>query len=84
MRLLQGCSVVANALLPGAKGQSMGFGWIGLGYGLAFFLPGVFFGHVSADLNPAVSLSKVVLGEYTAGTFFALAASEVGVGAPHR
>ena len=41
-----GDSCVANALLPAAKGQSMGFGWLAMGYGFSFFFPGLWFGGV--------------------------------------
>lgn len=72
-----GCSVIANAILPKAKGQSMGFGWIALGYGLAFMFPAVFFGHISANLNPALCLANLVLGKSNVTEFFALSASEM-------
>lgn len=54
---------VANALLPGAKGQGMGFGFLGLCYGFAFCFATVCFGHISAYLNPAYCLGLVVTGE---------------------
>ena len=69
--------VIANALLPGAKGQSMGFGWIGLGYGIAFMIPGVMFGGISANLNPALCLADLVLGDTNFQEFLALSAAEV-------
>ncbi|GAX72731.1 hypothetical protein CEUSTIGMA_g187.t1 [Chlamydomonas eustigma] len=72
-----GCSVIASAILPKSKGQSMGFGWISLGYGLAFFVPGVFFGHVSANLNPAICIADLVMGKSTFLEFLALSASEI-------
>ena len=38
---------------------------------------GVFFGHVSANLNPAMCLADWVLGNSNVSQFFALSASEV-------
>eukprot|EP00798_Chlamydomonas_sp_ICE-L_P003198 gene3198-13218_t len=71
-----GDSVVANALLPGAKGQSMGNGWISFGYGLAFFFPGVFFGHISGRFNPAFCLADLVLGQLSFRDFVVLSIAD--------
>ncbi|KAL6763724.1 aquaporin-like protein [Haematococcus lacustris] len=72
-----GNSVVANALLPGSKGQGMGFGWLAVGYSFAFMFAGLLFSHVSAYLNPAFTLAAVVCGELSLATCLALAAAEL-------
>eukprot|EP00955_Chlamydomonas_euryale_P020431 216724-Chlamydomonas_euryale.AAC.2 len=44
-----GNSVVANVLLPGAKGQAMGFGFLSLGYGFSFFFPILWLGNIRCE-----------------------------------
>jgi glycerol uptake facilitator protein len=59
-----GLSVVANDHLNKTKGRgTIGFGFIALGFGMAFAIPLVVFGFVSAHLNPAMSLALFVLGK---------------------
>ncbi|GAB4085260.1 MIP/aquaporin family protein [Myceligenerans cantabricum] len=73
MLLLLGCSVVANAILPGTKGSGAGAGWllISFGWGLAVFA-GVFVAFKSgAHINPAVTIGLMASG-----------AEELGPGIP--
>jgi len=63
-----GCGVVANCLLKGSKGN--GGGWIVITAGWAFAVLLGVFGAISAgapqaDLNPAVTFFKILLGVYT-------------------
>ena len=67
--LIFGCGVVANVLLKGSKGENSG--WIVITTGWAFaVLLGVFTavatGAPQADLNPAVTLAKTMMGVYSA------------------
>ena len=67
--LIFGCGVVANVLLTNSKGQNSG--WIVITTGWAFaVLLGVFTavatGAPQADLNPAVTLAKTMMGVYSA------------------
>lgn len=64
-----GESVLANELLSKTKGSGMGFGWISFGFGLAFFVPILILGYISAHLNPAALLALWVLGDLDAGRF---------------
>ena len=56
-----GLGVVANDHLIQTKGGSFGFGFIALGFGMAFAIPIIIFGFVSAHLNPAMSLALFIL-----------------------
>ena len=67
--LIFGCGVVANVLLKGSKGENSG--WIVITTGWAFaVLLGIFTavaaGAPQADLNPAVTLAKTMMGVYSA------------------
>ena len=69
MLLLLGCGVVANAILPRAKGNNGNFLMIGFGWGLAVFV-GVYVAFRSgAHLNPAVTIGLLANGaeEYAPG-----------------
>lgn len=48
----------------------MGFAFIALFFGLAFFFPILCFGHISASLNPASMIAKLVMGHISVGEFF--------------
>jgi len=61
LAILFGLSVVANDHLAKTKGSSFGFGFIAFGFGMAFALPLVIFGFVSAHLNPAMCIALLVL-----------------------
>lgn len=58
-----GLGVVANDHLCRTKGGKFGFGFIAFGFGMAFAIPIVMFGFVSAHLNPAMSLALFILGK---------------------
>jgi len=68
--LLFGCGVVANVLLKKSKGENSGWIVIVTGWAMAVML-GVFAaqatGAPQADLNPAVTLAKTLIGVYTWG-----------------
>lgn len=55
-------AVLTNKLLPGTKGHNISFGWIAFGIGIACFLPVQFFGYISSQLNPAMSLANAIAG----------------------
>ncbi|AGE56437.1 glycerol uptake facilitator protein [Paramecium bursaria Chlorella virus NE-JV-1] len=59
--LFVGLGVVANEHLNKTKGNEFGFGFVAFGFGMAFAIPLVIFGFVSAHLNPAMSLALFVL-----------------------
>jgi glycerol uptake facilitator protein len=63
-----GCGVVANVLLGKSKGEKSGWIVITFGWGIAVTM-GVFMaiatGAPQADLNPAVTLAKMMIGIYT-------------------
>ncbi|KAJ3267830.1 hypothetical protein HK104_005597, partial [Borealophlyctis nickersoniae] len=71
-----GEAIVANELLPTTKGHAMGFLPVALGFGLAFGFARSMFAYASAAMNPAALMASWVLGDLSAGDFFALAASE--------
>jgi glycerol uptake facilitator protein len=64
-----GAGVVANVLLKKSKAEGAGWGVIILGWGVGVVM-GVFMaiaaGAPQADINPAVTLAKTMLGVYTA------------------
>ncbi|UFU04683.1 aquaporin family protein [Ruania suaedae] len=62
MLTLLGCGVVANASLPGTKGNGGGFLMVNFGWGLAVFA-GVFVAISSgAHINPAVTIGLIANG----------------------
>lgn len=66
--LIMGCGVVANVCLKGSKGEGGGWIVITTGWAMACML-GVFtavsLGAPQGDLNPAVTLAKMLNGVYT-------------------
>ncbi|MDT8902470.1 MIP/aquaporin family protein [Anaeroselena agilis] len=64
-----GCGVVANVLLKKSKAEGAGWIVITFGWGIGVIM-GVFTavatGAPQADLNPAVTLAKMMIGTYTA------------------
>jgi glycerol uptake facilitator protein len=67
MLLLLGCGVVANAILRDSKGFGGGWLLINFGWGLAVFA-GVYVAFPSgAHLNPAVTVSQLIVGGITGG-----------------
>jgi glycerol uptake facilitator protein len=66
MLLLLGCGVVATAILKGSKGEGGGWLLINFGWGLGVFA-GVYVAFKSgAHLNPAVTVSQLIVGNVTA------------------
>ncbi len=67
-----GCGVCANLTLTKSKGVGGGWVCISLGWGFAVAF-GIFtattFGAPQGDLNPAVTLAKMLAGVYTLGQF---------------
>ena len=64
---LLGCGVVANAVLAKNKGFAGGFLMINFGWGFAVFA-GVYVAYKSgAHLNPAVTVSQLMVGNITGG-----------------
>ena len=74
-----GLGVVANDHLSRTKGAKHGFGFISLGFGMAFAVPIMMFGFVSAHLNPAMCTALLVAGEI-GWSEFAVASSGEYVG----
>ena len=67
MLLLFGCGVVANAILAGTKGLGGGWLLINFGWGLGVYA-GVYTAFPSsAHLNPAVTVSQLMVGNITVG-----------------
>jgi len=76
MLLLLGCSVVANVVLKGTKGNGGGFLMINWGWGLGVFV-GVYVAFGSgAHLNPAVTIAVALNGGITWGLAFLYFAAE--------
>jgi len=71
-----GLGVVANDHLIQTKGGSFGFGFIALGFGMAFAIPIIMFGFVSAHLNPAMSLALFILDKMDYKEFLVCVAGE--------
>ncbi|KAI8892825.1 aquaporin-like protein [Globomyces pollinis-pini] len=57
-----GNGVVANELLAATKGQSMGFGFVSIGFGMAVGFAATMFGHISSSMNPALIVAAWVKG----------------------
>ncbi len=67
MLLLLGCGVVATAILRDSKGFGGGWLLINFGWGLGVYM-GVYVAFPSgAHLNPAVTVSQLIMGNVTAG-----------------
>ncbi|WP_346355150.1 MIP/aquaporin family protein [Azotosporobacter soli] len=78
-----GCGVVANVLLKDSKGNGSGCIVIYTGWAMAILM-GVTVGLAagnSADLNPAVTLFKMLMGAYTPGLALGLMAAQTLGGA---
>jgi glycerol uptake facilitator protein len=79
MLILLGCGVVANVALTKTKGNAGGFLLVNWGWGLAVFAGVLVSAYSGAQLNPAVSLGLLIVGEIEAPQFFiAIAAQLVG------
>lgn len=77
--LLMGCGVVANVLLPKAKGEGSNMHMIAWGWGIAVFA-GVYVAYRSgAHINPAVTVGLLVNGasEYAPGVAISVASTLV-------
>ena len=67
MLLLLGCGVVATAILRDSKGFGGGWLLINFGWGLGVYM-GVYTAFPSgAHLNPAVTVSQLMVGNITGG-----------------
>ncbi|KFM27923.1 putative glycerol uptake facilitator protein [Auxenochlorella protothecoides] len=75
--LFLGDAAVANELLAKTKGNGYGWGFLSMGFGLAFGFATMMFDHVSAYLNPAACLFQWVVGNINGTEFLALAFSEL-------
>ena len=76
MLLLLGCGVVANAILGATKGSGGGWLLINFGWGLGVYA-GVYVAFpTGAHLNPAVTLSQLMLGNITVGQSLAYLVGE--------
>lgn len=76
MTIFLGNSVIANELLSNTKGRLMGWGFVALGYGMAFGMGILAFGFISAHLNPAMCLALLILGKINGTEFAAAVAGE--------
>lgn len=81
LAILFGLSVVANDHLAKTKGGgTVGFGFIAFGFGMAFAIPLVIFGFVSAHLNPAMCIALRILGKIsTRETLVSIAGEFLGM-----
>lgn len=71
-----GESVVANEVLSMTKGNSMGWGFVSLGFGMAFGVGTLVMGFISARMNPAVCLAQLILGQMDGVEFVAAICGE--------
>lgn len=72
-----GESIIANELLAKTKGRAMGWGFVALGFGLAFGVGIMMFGYISAHVNPATCLALWVIGKMPFTHLLAISASEL-------
>lgn len=77
LAMLFGLSIVANDHLLKTKGHKIGFGFIAFGFGMAFAIPLVIFGFVSAHLNPAMCIALLLLGKVDAKEAFVSIGGEI-------
>ncbi|CAM9318732.1 unnamed protein product [Ectocarpus sp. 12 AP-2014] len=57
-----GNGAIANEVLKKTKGHALGLGFVAIAFGMAFFLAISMFGHISANVNPAMLFAKALLG----------------------
>ncbi|CBJ28267.1 MIP family channel protein [Ectocarpus siliculosus] len=57
-----GNGAIANEVLKKTKGHALGLGFVAIAFGMAFFLAISMFGHISANVNPAMLVAKAFLG----------------------
>ncbi|CAN0304284.1 unnamed protein product [Pylaiella littoralis] len=57
-----GNGAIANEVLKKTKGHGLGLGFVAIAYGMAFFVAISMFGHISANVNPAMLFAKALLG----------------------
>jgi glycerol uptake facilitator-like aquaporin len=62
-----GTSVVANELLPSTKGHGQGYYSTVFGFTFAFVVSGTWFGHISAQMNPAMFFYLAIRNELEEG-----------------
>lgn len=62
--IIIGNGSVANVELKGSKGYRSGWSVIAVGYGLGVMIPAMVFGHVSAQINPALTIGLAVWGQF--------------------
>jgi glycerol uptake facilitator protein len=78
LAILFGLSVVANDHLAKTKGgKTVGFGFIAFGFGMAFAIPLVIFGFVSAHLNPAMCIALFILDRISVEEMLVSIAGEI-------
>lgn len=69
-------SMFANLLLPSTKGHGMGFPFIAIGVGLAYFIPVLMFNSISSYCNPAMALAAAIVDQISFTDFIALASAQ--------
>lgn len=62
--LILGNGSVANVELKGTKGEHSGWMTIAVGYGFAVLVPGMMFGAISSQTNPAMTLGLAFAGDF--------------------
>eukprot|EP00891_Asterochloris_glomerata_P001248 jgi/Astpho2/1248/Aster-x0469 len=75
--IILGDGSLANELLPRTKGHGMGYGFVSLSFGIAFFFSILCFGYISAYMNPALLLALWILGKLDFVDGLALAGAEL-------
>lgn len=76
MAIYFGESVIANEVLSMTKGHSMGWGFVSLGFGMAFGVGILVMGFISARMNPGVVLAELILGQIDGIEFIAAVCGE--------
>ncbi|CAM9787400.1 unnamed protein product [Ectocarpus fasciculatus] len=72
-----GNGAIANEVLKKTKGHALGLGFVAIAFGMAFFLAISMFGHISANVNPAMLLAKAFLGRLAWKDALALSVANV-------
>eukprot|EP00752_Nemacystus_decipiens_P007946 g7099.t1 len=72
-----GNGAIANEVLKKTKGHELGLGFVAIAYGLAFFLAISMFGHISANVNPAMLVAKALIGRLSWKDTLALSVANV-------
>eukprot|EP00903_Cladosiphon_okamuranus_P015966 g14748.t1 len=72
-----GNGAIANEVLKKTKGHALGLGFVAIAFGLAFFLAISMFGHISANVNPAMHFAKALIGRLSWKDALALSVANV-------